>query len=82
MNRLLIKKQAKASLKGKWGKAIGFSLVASILATIIPAICYGVAVATSKTVSTDEGMKFVSMSPAAIVFVIIAIDFNKLVCYN
>ena len=73
MNRLLIKKQAKASLKGKWGKAIGFSLVASILATIIPAICYGVAVATSKTVSTDKGVKFVSMSPAAIVFVIIAI---------
>ena len=44
MNRLLIKKQAKASLKGKWGKAIGFNIVVSILMFIIPAAVTAIAV--------------------------------------
>lgn len=73
MNRLLIKKQAKASLKGKWGKAIGFCLVASILGTIVPMICYAVAIATSKTQQTDAGLQVTQMSVVGIIFVIIAI---------
>lgn len=73
MNRLLIKKQAKASLKGKWGTAIGFCFVASILATIIPCIGYGVAIATSKTVQTSAGPKVVSMSTVGAIFIVLAI---------
>ncbi len=73
MNRLLIKKQAKASLKGKWGKAIGFSLVAGILATIVPIICYSIAMATSKTEQTNQGVQITQMSTVGIIFVIIAI---------
>ncbi len=73
MNRLLIKKQAKASLKGKWGKAIGFCLVASILGTIIPAICYIVAMATSKTQQTDAGLQVTQMSVVGIIFMIIVV---------
>lgn len=73
MNRLLIKKQAKASLKGKWGKAIGFCLVASILGTIVPMICYAIALATSKTQQTDAGLQVTQMSVVGIIFVIIAI---------
>ncbi len=73
MNRLLIKKQAKASLKGNWGKAIGFCFVASILATIVPMICYIIAMATSKTQQTDAGLQVTEMSVVGIIFVIIAI---------
>ena len=48
MNRLLIKKQAKASLKGKWGKAVGINFVAALLVAIIPAIIYITAIGAGK----------------------------------
>ncbi len=73
MNRLLIKKQAKASLKGKWGKAIGFCFVASILATIVPIICYAITLATSKTTQTDAGLQVTQMSVVGYIFIVIAV---------
>lgn len=48
MNRLLIKKQAKASLKGKWGKAVGINFVAGLLVAVIPAVLYIIGVGSGK----------------------------------
>lgn len=73
MNRLLIKKQAKASLKGKWGRAIGLCLVAGILTSVIPGIFYGIGTAFSTTKQTAEGIKITSTTVTGTIFFIIAI---------
>lgn len=73
MNRLLIKKQAKASLKGKWGRAIGLCLVAGILTSVIPGIFYGIGTAFSTTKQTAEGIKITSTTATGAIFFIIAI---------
>ena len=73
MNRLLIKKQAKASLKGKWGRAIGLCLVAAILTGVIPGIFYGIGTAFSTTKQTAEGIKITSTTATGAIFFIIAI---------
>ena len=68
MNRLLIKKQAKASLKGKWGRAIGLCLVAAILTSVIPGIFYGIGTAFSTTKQTAEGIKITSTTATGTIF--------------
>ena len=73
MNRLLIKKQAKASLKGKWGRSIGLCLVAAILTGIIPGIFYGIGTSFSTVKQTSEGTQITSTTAIGIVFFIIAI---------
>lgn len=73
MNRLLIKKQAKASLKGKWGRALGLCFVAALLTSIIPAIFYGIGFGSSSTTQTAEGVKITAMTPAGAIFMIIGV---------
>ena len=73
MNRFLIKKQAKASLKGKWCKSILLCLVAALLTGVIPGIFYGIGTSFSTTKQTAEGIKITSTTAAGTVFFIIAI---------
>ena len=73
MNRLLIKKQAKASLKGKWGKAIGLCLVGTILMMIVPSIFYAIGLSSSVTKQTDAGVKVVSTGAVGAIFFILAL---------
>lgn len=72
MNRLLIKKQAKASLKGKWGKAIGLCLVGTILMMIVPMIFYVIGLATSTTKEVAGQVEVTKTSPVGLIFFILA----------
>ena len=72
MNRLLIKKQAKASLKGKWGKAIGLCLVGVILMMIVPVIFYAIGLANSTTKEVAGKVTVTSTTAVGGIFMILA----------
>ena len=72
MNRLLIKKQAKASLKGKWGRAIGLCLVGVILMMIVPVIFYAIGIANSTTKQVAGSTQVTSTSFVGAIFFILA----------
>lgn len=72
MNRLLIKKQAKASLKGKWGKSIAVCFLAGLLTAIIPGIFSGIGTMFSTTEKVDGVEKVTSTTPVGLIFFIIA----------
>ncbi len=83
MNRLLIKKQAKASLKGKWGKGLLICFLVPLLISVVASIFVGIAAAVSGGAHQEAG-RLVMNKPniGTIIILIVAFIVTMFVSYN